>query len=179
MPIPLALIAGGASLASALLGNRAAGKQAKAQQAALDFEKEKWGAGQSFRDAGQQLLSRQVNPDAINQIYGDAGNPYSSATPYVNPWTAGSPVTSSAPSEPAWMTQARGSKAFGGLLGKSLPPTPSHAEPDSDQQGGPSDADADNMRGGMGGGMDPQRARLAAMAELLAPRRGGRARGAR
>ena len=60
MPIPLALIAGAASLGSAFLGNRAAGKQQKAQQAALDFEKEKWGAGQSFRDAGQQMLARRM-----------------------------------------------------------------------------------------------------------------------
>ena len=175
--IPLALIAAGASLGSALLGNRAAGKQQKAQQAALDFEKEKWGAGQSFRDAGQQMLARKVNPNAINQIYGDAGNPYSSATPYVDPWIQGE-VAKAPASEPAWMTQARGSKAFGGLLGKSLPSAPSHAEPDPDQQGGPSDADADNMGGGMNGGMDQQRARLAAMAELMAPRR-GRMRGAR
>ena len=77
MPLPLAGLAIGAmGLGSALLGARSANRAQRAQQDALNFEKEKWNAGRAFRDRGTALLGQEIDPEAITATFADPGNPY-------------------------------------------------------------------------------------------------------
>ncbi len=151
MPLPLVPLAIGAmGLGSAVLGARGANKAQRAQQQALDFEREKWNAGRAFRDKGTALLNQEVDPEAISSIFADEGNPYSAGMQFRSP-----------------MRAAAGSEA----PRTAQPRTPA---PNMMQGGDTSVSPMDDTGGGMGGEMDPQmearRAQLAAMASMLPSR---------
>lgn len=189
--IPL-LIGAAASAYSAYKGSQNAKKQQKAQDAALDFEKQKWNDGATFRDAGRAMMGREVDPAVLNQMYADPGNPFAAGNSYQSPWKAQAasappPAAAAGPSMPSsglfgssqvsgqmaklqaaiQARQAQQGGAMGGAMGGGMA---THAEPDMDQQGGASDGDADNLA--------QSRAKLAAMSEMMVrPRR--RSRGMR
>jgi len=155
MPLPLVPLAIGAmGLGSAVLGARGANKAQRAQQQALDFEREKWNAGRAFRDKGTALLNQEVDPEAISSIFADEGNPYSAGMQFRSPMRAA--VGSEAP-RTAQPRNPTPNMMMGGDAGASAVAPP-----------------MDDMGGGMGGETDPQlearRAQLAAMASMLPSR---------
>lgn len=84
--IPM-LVTGGLAAYNAYQGSKNQKQAQQAQQAALNFEREKWDAGGAFRDQGQQLLGRTLNPQAITDAFADPGNPYAAGNAYQSPWT--------------------------------------------------------------------------------------------
>lgn len=153
MPIPLAAaaIGGIASLGSAIFGSKSASKAAKAQQAALDFEKEKWSQGAAFRNAGTEMLGRKLNPDAITNAYADPGNPYAAGNTYQSPWQEQAPSVAPAPKAPvvnSWLPRRALTDIQTAVRGQGDPQTGDDA----------------------GRAMMTRRARLEAMAGLLGRR---------
>ena len=143
MPIPLAVIAGGAALGSALLGKRSADKATKANQDALDFDKQKWEMGAPFRERGTAMLNQEVDPEALSAIFADPGNPYAANNAYRSPMRS-----MSAP-----MSAGRSAVPRGAIesTGSGLGPAPMDIAPE----------------------MGAQRARMATFAQMMArPRRG-------
>jgi hypothetical protein len=144
MPIPLAVIAGGAALGSALLGKRSADKATKANQDALDFEKQKWEMGAPFRERGTAMLNQEVDPEALSAIFADPGNPYAANNAYRSPMRA---------MGGAMQTAGRSAVPRGAIesTGSGLGPAPMDIAPE----------------------MGAQRARMATFAQMMArPRRG-------
>jgi hypothetical protein len=154
MPLPLVPLAIGAmGLGSAIIGGRNASRAQRAQQNALDFEKQKWAAGQGFRDKANSLLSREVDPEALTETFADPGNPYAAGNTF-------RPIMRPAQGASAPRTaQPRRAPRLDGVMG--APPV-------------------DGMGGDMGADMgdsDPmaaQRAQLAAFAEMMPQRQTAR-----
>ncbi|WP_169307646.1 hypothetical protein [Gemmatimonas aurantiaca] len=87
MLLPFAASAIG-GISSAISGNR---EQKKANQLAekqRQFEEQRWNEGGQFRNAGAQMLNRQIDPAAMTQLFADPGNPYASTTQFQPLWKA-------------------------------------------------------------------------------------------
>lgn len=95
MPIPFAALPFAASaissIGSAISGNRAQKEANKLAEQQRQFEEEKWNAGAPFRNAGTQMLNRQVDPAAMTQLFRDEGNPYAANTQFQSLWKASEP----------------------------------------------------------------------------------------
>lgn len=76
MPAFLPFLMAAPAVASAISGSRANARANRAQQQALDFEREKWNAGQPFRARGAAMLGQEVDPAAMSALFTDQGNPY-------------------------------------------------------------------------------------------------------
>lgn len=162
MPAVLPLVLAGASLAgaagSAIMGSRNAARAERAQNAQLDFEKQRWAAGQPFRDRGTAMLNREVDPAAITAMFADEGNPYAAGNTYRSPF----------------MAMPRASQ-----MGQPAPRTAQpRATPGGYREGGEAVAPtmAPTVDESMASGMGDERAQMAAFAQMMAPQQTSRFR---
>lgn len=107
--------AAGYSLASGLVdGNNAQQQAERAQAQQLQFEKDRWNAGQPFRDAGTAMLNREFDPAALTSLFVDSGNPYAKGNtfqPVFKPAATASPTAAPDPRE-AQLAEMRSSLAY-------------------------------------------------------------------
>ncbi len=158
VPLALAGIQLASSIGSAISGSRNAKRAEQAQQAALDFEKQRWAAGQPFRDRGTALLNREVDPDAMTAMFADEGNPYAAGHTYRSPFMAmprASQVGQPAPRTAQPRATPGGYREGGEVMAPTMAPT---------------------VDEGMASGMGDERAQMAAFAQMMAPQQTSRFR---